>query len=171
MNGKVGRPRKGETVIVDDNWENTRVKISHFVRRNGIEKNCVICGQQGAIMHNRENPYMIAFICDECRKDAKKEQKAESLRFDIRNKVPKRGTHILKTSTDEYITRVVDNYLNDILPIREYCRKIQISNHAFHTILERYKEIYPTQPIDDLIKSHRNRVHRHRIQEHRQVDV
>lgn len=171
MERKVGRPRKGEVVERDNSWDNTRVKISHFVRRNGIEKTCVICGGQGAIMHNRENPYKIAFICDECRKDPDKEKKAEQLRFDIRNKVPKKGTHILKTSTDEYITKVVRNYINDTIPIREYCRKIGISNSQFHTILNRFKELYPDQPIDDYIKSHRDTVHRNRIREHRQVDV
>lgn len=171
MSAKVGRPKKGEKVIKDDNWENTRVKISHFVRRNGIEKNCVICGKPGEIMHNRANPYKISFICEECRKDPDKEAQADKLRFDIRNKVPKRGTHILKTSTNEYITKVVENYLHDVLPIREYCKKIGISNRQFHTVVERYKEIHPDQPIDDFIKSHRDTVHRHRIMQSRSVDV
>lgn len=171
MSGKVGRPKKGEEVIHDTNWENTRVKISHFVRRNGITKSCVICGKPGNIMHNRDNPYMIAFICDDCKKDPEKEAQAEGLRFDIRSRIPKRGTHILKTSTDEYVTRVVENYLQDTLPIREYCSKVGISNQQFHTLLSRYKELHPEQPIDEFIRSHRNRVHRHRIQENRSIDV
>lgn len=171
MERKAGRPRKGEVIKPDDEYQNARTKISHFVRRSGIEKNCVICGKPGAIMHNRENPYMIAFICDDCRKDPEKEKKAEGLRFDIRDKVPKKGTHILRTSTDEYITKVVKNYLKDVLPIREYCRKVGISNKQFHSIVDKYKEIYPDQPVDAYIRSHRNTVHRHRIQESKSVDV
>lgn len=171
MEVKGGRPRKGTIIEKDYEWENARVKIAHFVRRNGIEKKCVICGKDGEILHNRENPYKIAFICSECRNDPEKEKLAEKRRFDVRNKVPKKGTHILKTSTDEYITKVVNNYLNDVLPIREYCKKIGISNRQFHTILNRYKELYPNQPIDDYVKSHRNTVHRKRIEAYKQVDV
>lgn len=171
MERKVGRPRKGKIVPPDDEYSNARTKIAHFVQRNGIEKICVVCGKTGAIMHNRENPYMIAFICDDCKKDPKKVEQAEKLRFDIRDKVPKKGAHILRTSTNEYITRVVENYLKDVLPIREYCRKIGISNRQFHSVVERYKEIYSDQPIDSFIKSHRNTVHRHRIRESKSVDV
>lgn len=171
MEGKRGRPRKGVIIEKDVEYSNARVKIAHYVRRNNIEKKCVICGKEGEIMHNRENPYMIAFICNECRKDPKKEKLAEKRRFDIRNKVSKKGTHILKTSTDEYITKVVDDYLKDVLPIREYCDKIGVSNRQFHTILNRYKEIHPNQPVDDFIKSHRNTVHRKRIEAYKQVDV
>lgn len=171
MSGKAGRPRKGEIIVRDENWENTRAKISHYVRRNGIDKSCAICGKPGIIMHNKENPYMIAFICEDCKKDPEKEAIAEKARFDVRNKVPKRGTHILKTSTDEYVTEVIENYLQDVLPIREYCKEVGISNRQFHTILTRYKEIYPEQPIDSYIKSHRNTVHRHRIKECRSVDI
>ncbi len=171
MARKAGRPKKGEIVKPDDQYSNARTKVAHFVRRSGIVKKCVVCGNPGAILHNRENPYMIAFICDECRKDPEKEKKAESLRFDIRNKVPKRGTHILRTSSNEYITKTVENYLKDTLPIREYCRKIGISNKQFHSVVDRYKELYPDQPIDAFIKSHRDTIHRHRIKESKSVDV
>lgn len=171
MRSNSGRPAKGQEVFKNENWENDRVKISHYVRRNNIEKKCVICGKQGSILHNRENPYMIAFICDDCRKDPKKLEEAEKLRFDIRDRAPKKGSHILKTSTDEYVTSIVSGYLQDTLPIREYCKKKNISNRQFHTILNRYKELYPQQPIDSYIKSHRDTVHRYRIQQSRSVEV
>ena len=171
MSGKVGRPKKGEVVQRDYAWDNTRTRISHLVRRNGIEKKCVICGKPGNIMHNKENPYMIAFICNECKNDPEKDAMAEKLRFDIRDKVARPGTHILTYSSDEYVTRIIENYLQDILPIREYCHKVGISNKQFHTLLDKYKEMYPDQPIEDFIKSHRNRVHRHRIRENRSIDV
>lgn len=166
-----GRPLKGQEVVRDENWENNRVKVSHFVRRNNIEKKCVICGKQGAILHNNEDPYYIAFICNDCRRDPQKLEEAEKRRFDIRNIVDKKGTHILKTSTDEYITKVVTDYLQDTLPIREYCNKVGISNRQFHTILNKYKELYPKQPIDEYIKSHRDTVHRYRIKQSKQVEV
>lgn len=167
----MARPRKGQEVIKNDNWQNDRVKIAHFVRRNNIEKKCVVCGKDGSILHNRENPYMIAFICEECRKDPDKLSIAEGRRFDIRNSTPKKGSHVLNTVTPEFVTEVVEDYLHDVLPIREYCKKINISNQQFHTIINEYKKLYPNQPIEQFIKKHRDAVHRHRIRESKSVEI
>lgn len=171
MNRKVGRPKKGQVIEKDYDYENARTKVAHLVRRSGLDKKCVICGKSGTILHNRENPYMISFICNDCRKDPEKEAKADKLRFDIRDAMPKRGTHILRTSSDSYVTQIVSGYLKDVVPIREYCRNVGISSQQFHKLVERYKELYPNQPIEENIKSHRNTVHRHRIQQSKQVEV
>lgn len=173
MNSIGGRPTKNQKITYADkeSYMSDRAKIAHFVRRNNVEKKCVICGKDGFILHNRENPYMISFICKDCRKDENNVKIAESKRFDIRDVVPKKGAKILKTSTDEYITKVVENYLHNTLPIREYCKKIGISTNQFHTVVKRYEELHPNQPIEDYIINHRNTVHRHRIKESKSVDM
>ena len=71
-------------------WQHERVKIANLIaRKPEIQKICCICGKEGKILHNRENPYYITFICDECKKDPKNINKAEKTRFDVREKLDK----------------------------------------------------------------------------------
>ena len=52
-------------------WQKIRVKVANMVaRKSEINKKCCICGKEGKILHNKQDPYYIAFICDECKKDA-----------------------------------------------------------------------------------------------------
>ena len=141
-------------------WQNERVRIANLVaRKPEIQKVCCICGKEGKILHNRKDPYYITFICDECKKDPNNLIVAEESRFDLRLKLDKSNLCI-HTLNDEQIIRLVMGYMNEdnIISIGDYCNKMQISRHQFNQIIKRYKELFPNQQIDTLIKSRTRKI-------------
>lgn len=132
-----------------------RVRITNLVaRKSEIVKKCCICGKLNApILHNPnnlDNPYMITFLCWNCRKDPDKLQKAEEYRFDIREKLNKSNLNT-RNITDEETVKIINGYMKEMLSIVEYCEKIGISRHQFNKLLDRYEELIPDQPIRDLV--------------------
>ena len=88
-----------------EQWHKTRVKVINFVaRKPEIEKVCCICGKPGKILHNRENPYCISFICDECKKNPENIKIAESKRIDIRGIIDKDSLSINNFLKTDIIT-------------------------------------------------------------------
>lgn len=139
-------------------WQNQRVKIANMVRRKPeIKKVCAVCGKPGHICHNRQDPYYITFICNECEKDPSKVMIAEEKRFDIRTKLNK--TYLSSHNfTDEEVVRIVVGYMNDIVSVGDYCVKIGISRHQFNELVKRYKILFPKQPITKFIKKHSDKI-------------
>ena len=139
-------------------WQHERVKIANLIaRKPEIQKICCICGKEGKILHNRENPYYITFICDECKKGPENINKAEKTRFDVREKLDKANlcVHNFK---DDQIIEMVESYMNDIISVGDYCDKIGISRHQFNQIIDRYKKLFPRKNMDRIIKNRTRKV-------------
>ena len=134
--------------------QKSRMKVANLVARSKeIDRNCVICGNLGKIVHNIEDPYYITFICDECKKDDKKYKLALTKRRDIRESLEKRYLHSNLLS-DKQVREIVNNYMHDYLTIKDYCLKINITRYAFNRILKIYDQLYPEQNINDLVIHH-----------------
>ena len=126
-------------------WQKERVRITNLVTRDDtIDRKCCICGKEdSAILHNKENPYLITFLCRECRKNKENIQKAEKYRFDIRERLDKSK---LSTSnfTKQEVANIVKGYTNtQSLTIGEYCEKLNITRHQFNKLLELYAKYFP----------------------------
>lgn len=136
-----------------EQWHKTRVKVINFVaRKPEIEKVCCICGKPGKILHNRENPYCISFICDECKKNPENIKIAELKRVDIRGIIDKDSLSInnfLKTD----IINIVKQYLNTLDTLGEYCEKIGISRYQLNEMINKYELYYPNSNIKQRIRN------------------
>lgn len=133
-------------------WNKQRVKIRNFVaRKPEIDKSCCICGKPGKILHNRQDPYYIAFICDECRKIPENLQLAEERRFDIRTKMDKTKLSI-HNFTDEMVVRIIVGYMNSDKSMGDYCEEVGISRYQFNQLQDYYDKLFPSQNIKQLIK-------------------
>lgn len=136
-----------------EQWHKTRVKVINFVaRKSEIEKVCCICGKPGKILHNKENPYCISFICDDCKKDPTNIKIAESKRFDVREKINKSSLSV-NNFTEKDIITIVNNYLNNICTLGKYCDDVGISRYQFNEMLNKYEEYYPTSNIKQRVKN------------------
>lgn len=143
-----------------------RIKIANMIaRKPEIQKHCCICGNTDAqILHNRNNPYMITFICKDCRSDVEKLEIANKSRFDIRS-IMNKSTLSAKSFTDKDVKEVVDGFLNELLSIGAYCEKIGISRHQFNEIVKRYAVIFDIPTIKKTIDAHTNKVNRENLSE------
>lgn len=139
-------------------WQNQRVKIANLIaRKPEIPKICCICGKEGKILHNRKDPYYITFICDECKTEPNNLIIAEESRFDLRTKLDKSNLCV-HNFLDEQIVRIITGYMNDIISLGDYCEKIGISRHQFGQVVQRYKQLFPKQNIEQLIKNRTKKV-------------
>lgn len=139
-------------------WQKERVKITNLVsRKPEIDKSCVICGKPGHILHNKENPYCISFICDECSKDSNNIEVAKTKRIDIRTKLNKQNLNVSNFTRKE-LKDFVEKYLSvrNILPISKYCKELGISRHQFNEIIKKYEEITGKDNINVLIRNKTN---------------
>ncbi len=140
------------------NKRKLRTKIANLVARNsGIDRRCCICGQPGKILHNEGNPYMITFICDNCRLDENLVKQAESNRYDIRTKLNKRHK-AYSHFTDTEIKQIVDNYLKKMLTIGEYCDEVKLSRHQFNKLVSIYNEKEPKANISQRVTVHSQKI-------------
>lgn len=135
-----------------------RVKIANLVaRKPELQKICCICGKTGHILHNRNNPYFITFICNECDKDKNKLLEAEDYRFDLRLKLNKPNLNT-RNFVKEEVENIVEGYLIDKLSIGDYCDKREISRYQFTQLIKRYENMYPEREINETIISHSNEI-------------
>ena len=143
-----------------------RIKIANMVaRKPEIQKHCCICGNTDAqILHNKNNPYMITFICKDCRNDADKLELAKTYRFDIRS-IMSKSTLSAKSFTDTDVKDIVDGFLNELLSIGAYCDKIGISRHQFNEIVKRYAVIFDIPTIKKTVDAHTNKINRENLSE------
>lgn len=146
---------------ISEKSKKDRMRIANMVKRKPeIEKHCCICGKDNAeILHNKKNPYVITFICKECRADEDKLAQAEKTRFDIREIMDK-STLSTKNFVKEDVKKLVENYLMETISIGAYCTKIGISRHQFNQLMERYKKMYNDPSIRKKIINHANKVNR-----------
>ena len=161
---KIGKPRLSmeERTISEENKVN-RTKIANMIRRKPeIKKHCCICGSEDAeILHNKypKDPYIITFICKQCRKYEENLLKADKLRFDIRE-IMNKSTLSVKNFVKEDVKNIVEDYLMNTLPIGIYCEKIGISRHQFNQLVKRYGEMYNDITIHKKVINHANKVGR-----------
>lgn len=160
----IGRRRLNEQQRKQaEDWQRTRVKIINLVaRKKEIEKICCICGKEGKILHNKKNPYFITFICDECKKDPQNIEKAEELRFDLRDKLNKDNLCIHNFS-DYQIKEIIKDYLKDYCSIGKYCEKLNISRYQFNILLQKYNALYPKENIKQRVKARSKKVQSERL--------
>lgn len=173
---KRGRhPATPEQKAIADEKQKLRVKITNTVARNKyIKKECCMCGSKNeneiTILHNEEDPYYIAFICNTCRQDVHKILEAEKKRFDlkayIKEQVANRDNNYYINTSDfsiEEMQRIVEGYLSidNTMTIGEYSEAHNISRYQFNMLVEKYKE-YNTY-ISDMIKHHSCAVQKFRL--------
>ena len=144
----------------------TRTRIANMVaRKPEIKKVCCICGSTDAqILHNKVNPYIITFICKDCRNDEEKLNLAEKKRFDIRSQMNKSKLSV-KNFTDADIKQIVDEYLNSLSSIGAYCEEKGISRHQFNGIVKRYAALFNIPTIKKTIDAHTNKINRVKLSE------
>lgn len=149
---------------ISERSKKDRMRIANMVKRKPeIEKHCCICGKEEAeILHNKRNPYMITFICRECRADEDKLKQAEKHRFDIREIMDK-STLSTKNFTGDDVKKIIENYLFEISSIGAYCDKVGISRHQFNQLTARYESIYNDPAIKKKIINHANKVNRENL--------
>lgn len=137
-------------------WQRDRTKITNMVARdNTLDKKCCICGKENSsILHNKENPYYIAFLCKECRKNKENIEKAEQYKFDLQEHKAKQiadrtDNHYLDTRkfTPEEVKEIIEGYdrHGNILTFGEYAEKHGLSRHQFNQLQERYIEYFPNK--------------------------
>lgn len=138
-----------------------RVRIANMVKRKPeIKKVCCICGKKDAeILHNKENPYLISFICRKCRLDDENMKVAEKHRFDLREVVDKSKLST-KNFTVKDMTIIVNDFLDDIISIGEYCKNIGISRYQFNKLVSRYADYFGDDIMEKRIMSHANTMNR-----------
>lgn len=142
-----------------------RIKIANTVKRYNINNNCYICGNKGKIIHNYKDPYNIAFLCDNCRKDLTNLKTIEEHRINIEeiilnnlkeNMVDKQVKRLPK----EEIKVLVDEYLNKEISIGKFCNEKGISRHQFNTMVKLYSKEYQEIPIIEMVKEQAKRIQR-----------
>lgn len=144
-------------------WQRERVKIANLVaRKPELEKVCCICGNPGNILHNRQDPYYITFICDECKKDPNNLIIAEESRFDLRTKLDKSGLCI-KNYTQQEIIRIVVGYMNQNMSIGDYCDNLNMTRYQFSQLIDSYNNIFPNQNIKQLITNRSNKIQKQKV--------
>lgn len=137
-------------------WQKERVRITNLVTRDDtIDRKCCICGKEdSAILHNKENPYLITFLCRECRKNKENIQKAEKYRFNLKeyrdNQLRERDTKYYidtKKFTPEEVKEIVEGYdkHSNLLTFGEYAEQNGLSRHQFNQLQERYVEYFPNK--------------------------
>lgn len=166
---KTRKPRISEEERKESNdMKKIRIRIANMVaRKPEIEKKCCICGKEKApILHNKINPYMITFICRECRENENNIKVAESKRIDIRAYMDKSKLSS-KSFLESDVKRIVETYLSPrtILSIGAYCKEIGISRHQFNQLVERYSVIYNDSDIKKKIIQHSNAVNNNKLSE------
>lgn len=140
------------------NKRKLRTKIANLVARNSeIDRTCCICGQPAKILHNEGNPYMITFICDNCRMDDKLLKQASKRRYDIRTKLNKKHK-AYSHFTDAEIKQIVETYLKKMVTIGEYCQEIKLSRHQFNKLIDIYEEKEPNSNISKRITDHSQKI-------------
>lgn len=132
-------------------YQKDRVKITNIVaRRPNIERKCCICGKEGTILHNKENPYYITFICKDCRKDENKRLEAENHRFNLLDIVNEKKLGI-RNYSDEEIKKILDEYPKD-MNMGDFCNKYNISRYLLNEMVTKYCELYPEKSATILEK-------------------
>lgn len=161
-----GEVKSAEEIEYNHLVKKERTKIANMVaRKPEIRKICCICGKEDSlILHNKDNPYFISFICRDCRDNPENLKKAEECRFDIRTMMDK-STLSSKNFTDTDVKKIVDDFLNDIVSIGAYCNKIGISRHQFNQLVDRYAKIFEIKNIKKTVNAHTNKVNRLRLSE------
>lgn len=155
-----------EERIISEERQKKRIKIANYVSRNpDIDRSCVICGKQGRIMHNEEDPYYISFICNDCAKSLSNLTIAEESRRDVRLEVNKEGNKYSKISdfTDEEVKRIMLGFLNGEVLTGEYCENVGITRYQFNGMIKRYEQLFPNQK--NLIKQHRSKLQGKKLSE------
>lgn len=154
-----------------------RVRITNTVARDStLDKNCCLCGKKDSpILHNNDNPNMITFLCDECRKDKNKLEKAEQFRFDLEEykmqKIKNRDNNLyLKTRnfTKQEVKELVEGFtkITNILTFGEYCEKHNISRFQFNKITKLYGEYFPDRKtMVRIVKEKSKAIQRYRLSE------
>lgn len=169
------KPSTSEQILEAKERQKQRVKITNIVARDeNLDRRCCICGKENAeILHNTENPYLIAFLCSECRKNKDNVEKAELHRFDLeeykKEQVANRDSNYYlntrKLSSEE-VKDIVNGYIasSSTLTMGEYASKLNISRYQFNQIVKRYKEYFPEDKIiEDKIINRSKSIQRKRL--------
>lgn len=169
------KPATAEQKQAAKDWQKIRVKITNAVSRdNTIQRKCCICNKDNApILHNKENPYLITFICKECRKDKANLEKAEQLRFDLEKYKEqliqdRKDNYYLDTKkfTKEEVKDIIEGYdqHNNMLTFGEYAELHNLSRHQFNQLQERYLEYFPDRAgVIDAIHNRSKAIQRQKL--------
>ena len=156
------KPATAEQLKEAREWQRIRVKITNIVSRDEtIERKCCICGKEDAsILHNKENPYYIAFLCSECRKNRDNVEKAEQYRFNLEeykqeqleNREDNRYLDTRKF-TEEEVKELIDGYIapSNTLTMGEYAEQNNISRYQFNELVKLYGKYFNRKGIKKVV--------------------
>lgn len=101
---------------------------------------------------------MIAFLCEDCRKDRLNYNEIEKHRVNleeiIESKVKQNvsNKHMNRLSIRD-VKSIVDEYLKYTGSIGDYCMEKEISRHQFGTMVNIYSKEFGTVPIKSIVKN------------------
>ena len=147
--------------------QHQRVYIGNFVKRHYTgSKACVNCRKEPTtIVHNVENPYLVSFICDDCRLGLDTEQLASLKKVNLLDYVEKNKKYTSTKNivmTDE-LKNTIEGILNSDVSLMEYLKKHDLPYHRYKASVKLYeKEI---GPIKKKIQTHLESMRRAKISE------
>lgn len=156
------KPATPEQLKEAKEWQRVRVKITNIVSRDEtIERKCCICGKEEApILHNKENPYYITFLCSECRKNKDNVEKAEQYRFNLEDYKQEQlenrdDNRYLDTRkfTEEEVKEIIDGYIapSNTLTMGEYAEEHNISRYQFNELVKLYSKYFNRRGIGKVV--------------------
>ena len=138
-----------------------RVYIKNFINRRFIgEKQCAVCSSNEnlSVIHNKENPYQISFICKDCKSKLARKDLENLPKVDILKniEVNKRYSHSKDLILDSKMKFIVEHSLETDLSMMNYLKSHNISYHRFKIATKIYEK--EVAPIEKDIKNHFKRL-------------
>ena len=138
-----------------------RVYIKNFINRRFIgEKQCAVCSSNEnlSVIHNKENPYQISFICRDCKSKLTRKDLENLPKVDILKniEVNKRYSHSKDLILDSKMKFIVEHSLETDLSMMNYLKSHNISYHRFKIATKIYEK--EVAPIEKDIKNHFKRL-------------
>ena len=144
-----------------DNMKQQRVYIKNFINRRFIgKKECAICNieENLSVVHNKENPYQISFICKNCRSKISKDKLEKLPKVDILKNIeinPK-YSHSKDLVLDSKMKFIIEHSLETDMSMMNYLKSQKISYHKFKIATKLYEK--EVAPIEKDIKNHFKRL-------------
>lgn len=134
-------------------YQEQMIRINHFISRNtNLKKICQYCGKPAQVRHNKENPYLINFICVDCKTkyNLNKKENRDILApnipaIDVRDYItnPRVLNRLILFDNDE-LKEKIQFILNSNFSKTDAIRYLNTYESKFDRIIDKYaKEVDP----------------------------
>lgn len=160
----------GDGLLISENWVNSEEwkkeclkyyrRITRLVNSNkNITNTCCVCGSdKGEALYNRENPYNVIILCNNCRQDPESIKKTTSKKIDARKVHKKKKSSGIHTFNDDKVMEIVEGYIKKNVTIKKYCEQKNICRNTFKICIKRYAVMFPDSNIEEKIEQKANEV-------------